>query len=71
MRMPGLSGPEFHLRATERFVFLTGDTLASGTRAFLAEPGRVNLAKPFGVDEVSRLVSERLRATAGEKAPQN
>ena len=64
VRMPGLDGPALYEEARRlhpgqerRFVFITGDTLTSGTADFLARSGVPSLAKPFRLDEVERVVS--------------
>jgi CheY-like chemotaxis protein len=64
VRMPGLDGPALYEEARRlhpgqerRFVFITGDTLTSGTADFLARSGVPSLAKPFRLDEVERVVN--------------
>jgi len=64
VRMPGLDGPALHEEARrvhpgqeQAFVFITGDTLTTGTAEFLERTGRPSLAKPFRLDEIERVVN--------------
>jgi PAS domain S-box-containing protein len=64
VRMPGLDGPALYEEARRlhpgqerRFVFITGDTLTSGTAEFIARAGVPSLAKPFRLDEIERVVN--------------
>jgi two-component system NtrC family sensor kinase len=41
-----------------RVVFVTGDTLTTASREFVAECGRPVIEKPFSPDEVRRVVAE-------------
>jgi CheY-like chemotaxis protein len=68
LRMPELDGPGLYREAVrrnpalrQRFVFLTGDTLARDTAAFLEEAGALTVSKPFSVPEIQRVVQEALR----------
>lgn len=67
LRMPVMDGPQLYREAArrqpgieERFVFLTGDTLAPEARKFLEEAGRPHLAKPFELSDVERVVARVL-----------
>ena len=66
IRMPKVDGSALY-RAIEqwqpqlvrRFLFLTGDTLSSGTREFLERTGAPSISKPFGLEEM-RLALHRV-----------
>jgi PAS domain S-box-containing protein len=69
LRMPELDGPglyrelEEHLpHLLQRMIFLTGDTLSSEAREFLATAGVARLNKPFRAAEVRRAVQQALQA---------
>ena len=67
--MPGLTGMDLHeavgrldpAQAT-RMVFMTGGAFSARARAFLADPARVWLAKPFDALELRRFVADALAA---------
>ena len=68
IKMPELDGTDLyrHLQRAghplgSRFVFITGDALGEGTRAFLRETGALCLGKPFVPDEVLRVVRQALQ----------
>jgi two-component system, NtrC family, sensor kinase len=71
-RMPVMNGQEFHSKVMEknpelarRIIFLTGDTVNEETHDFLTSAGNPNLAKPFQLATLERVVSETLaKATA-------
>ena len=70
VRMPGLDGPGLYREAArrhpgiaKRFVFLTGDALASETRQFLDESGAPSLAKPFDAAQLHRALVEACTAS--------
>ena len=63
IRMPGLDGPELYREVARcrpglerRIVFVTGDTMNPTTRQFLEQTGASSVSKPFGIDEIRRLV---------------
>ncbi len=65
IRMPDLDGRAFYQEIEERWpgqaervVFITGDTLASALREFVAESGRPVIEKPFLPNDVRRVVAE-------------
>ena len=65
IRMPDLDGRALYEeivrrwpRQAGRVVFVTGDTLASALRDFVAESGRPVIEKPFLPSEVRRVVAE-------------
>ena len=65
IRMPDLDGRAFYQQVEARWpsragrvVFVTGDTLASSLRDFVAESGRRVLEKPFLPSDVRRVVAE-------------
>ena len=65
IRMPGMSGLEFHAqvrardrRQAERFLFLTGDPNAPATQAFMAQSGSLCLRKPFRQSELRAKMEE-------------
>lgn len=71
-RMPDLSGRDFYRRIcsdfpgfTHRTLFLTGDTLADETQAFLASTGNPYLTKPFRVTEIQGIIEQ---AVAGAES---
>ena len=51
-----------------RMIFVTGDSINVTTRRFLEETGAASLGKPFGIDEIRRLVHAH-PASIGEDAP--
>lgn len=68
VRMPQLSGPEFHAwlslarpEDVARLVFTTGDASADGVAEFLRASHCVVLEKPFDLDELWD-IAERLRS---------
>ena len=75
MKMPGMSGAEFYRTVAQnlpgverRMIFVTGDSMNVTTRRFLEETGAASLGKPFGIDEIRRLVHAH-PASIGEDAP--
>ncbi len=63
IKMPGLGGAELYHELARcqpglerRIVFVTGDTMNPTTRQFLQQTGALNVSKPFGLDEIRRLV---------------
>ena len=48
-------------RVRDRFVFITGDTLAPETPRFIAQTGVLTLNKPFLTAQVRRVVQQVLR----------
>ncbi|HKP65108.1 MAG TPA: PAS domain S-box protein, partial [Casimicrobiaceae bacterium] len=65
IRMPDLDGRALYQeiarrwpRQAERVVFITGDTLASALREFVAASGRPVIEKPFSPNDVRRVVAE-------------
>ncbi|HET9314270.1 MAG TPA: response regulator [Vicinamibacteria bacterium] len=66
-KMPVMDGQGFfsqlerrHPALCRRIAFLTGDVLSADKRTFLAETGAPMLMKPFGLDEVRRVVNPLL-----------
>lgn len=64
VRIPGLHGPELleelriHApRAAESIVFMTGDTITRTIRDFIQSTGRPSLTKPFGRDQLQKLLA--------------
>lgn len=69
LKMAGMNGKEFYAHLctakpwlAERVIFVTGDTVGSGTRSFLNEAGRPYLAKPFSLDELHSVIVAALQA---------
>jgi two-component system NtrC family sensor kinase len=67
VRMPELDGPALyreverrHPSLSQRFAFVTGDTLSADTARVLEATGVPRLSKPFVLDEVRRIVQELL-----------
>ena len=65
LRMPGMSGTDFHGRVLERwpeladsFVLVTGDTMAIETSALLERSDMRVMRKPFSLEQLRTLVSE-------------
>jgi two-component system NtrC family sensor kinase len=63
MKMPGLDGQHFYTSLErsgnplrERFLFVTGDTIAAQTREFLERNHLPHVAKPFRVEELTEKV---------------
>jgi PAS domain S-box-containing protein len=73
IRMPELDGPSLYWelerrdpRLMGRMIFLTGDTLSTGTREFLEKTGAPCLAKPFALKDVREIVQQVLRSLGSE-----
>ncbi|MBI3456965.1 MAG: response regulator [Candidatus Rokubacteria bacterium] len=69
LRMPELDGrgvfrelERAQPQLARRVIFLTGDTLDPETTRFVQETGAPSLSKPFGLDEVRRVVQRTLTA---------
>jgi CheY-like chemotaxis protein/anti-sigma regulatory factor (Ser/Thr protein kinase) len=69
MMMPGMSGRELHRRIAhahpsleQRFVFITGGSLAVELDAFLASAGVVWLSKPFKIEQLDALIAQVVSA---------
>jgi CheY-like chemotaxis protein len=67
LMMPDLTGMDLHTELARvrpdqaaRMVFMTGGTFTERAYRFLAEPGRVQLQKPFRHDQLLSLVEARL-----------
>jgi CheY-like chemotaxis protein len=76
MKMPGLDGQHFYesLRRAgnplrERFLFVTGDIVASQTREFLERNQLPHVAKPFRVEELTEKVHRVLECKVLREAP--
>jgi signal transduction histidine kinase/CheY-like chemotaxis protein len=76
MKMPGLDGQNFYkslVRAgnpiSERFLFVTGDTVAAQTREFLERNHLPHVAKPFRVEELTEKVHRVLESKLVRAAP--
>jgi two-component system NtrC family sensor kinase len=68
LRMPELDGPglyrELERRQPEllgRLIFVTGDTLAPETRAFVARTGALTVSKPFAPEEIRKAIQQAMR----------
>jgi two-component system NtrC family sensor kinase len=68
LRMPGLDGPSLYAEVTrrmpelaDRFVFMTGDMLSLQTQEFLEKMNSPRLAKPFGIEDVRRVLAQLQR----------
>src|SRR5688572_12575748 len=66
-RMPHMNGDEFYHKAiakrpefTNRFVFLTGDTMSEETQLFLSKHARPHLSKPFDLETAVEIITEVL-----------
>jgi PAS domain S-box-containing protein len=73
VRMPELDGPSLYSelerrdpRLLRRMIFLTGDTLSPGTRAFLEKTGAPCLSKPFALSDVREIVQRVLQTEERE-----
>jgi two-component system NtrC family sensor kinase len=67
IRMPEIDGTRLYRMASEknlalsqRFVFLTGDTVSAETKAFLQTVGTPHIAKPFHLSSVEEVVTKIL-----------
>jgi len=65
LKMPGTCGGELYTfikdkypELANRIVFVTGDTKSRDSLDFLNLTGRPRLIKPFGLDELKRVVAE-------------
>jgi PAS domain S-box-containing protein len=76
-RMPVMNGQEFYRKVrlknpalADRIIFLTGDTVAEDTHAFLEETGNLHLAKPFQIAGLEEAIQQILAVGADvEKSP--
>jgi len=66
LMMPNASGIEIHdsMAAMSRdqaskIVFMTGGAFTDASRQFLAQPGRIHIAKPFSAETIRSMVAER------------
>ena len=61
LMMPEMNGMELYahlpVRYRDRLVFVTGGAFTPQARAFLAEPGRVRLDKPFSEEQLRRAIA--------------
>jgi signal transduction histidine kinase/CheY-like chemotaxis protein len=76
MKMPGLDGQHFYKSLErsgnplrERFLFVTGDTIAAHTREFLERNHLPHVAKPFRVEELTEKVHGVLAIAARHQPP--
>jgi len=67
IKMPGINGRELYEKMLSidpeiipRVIFTTGDTLGMETREFLKKGNKRYITKPFGVEELKKLVTEVL-----------
>jgi signal transduction histidine kinase/ActR/RegA family two-component response regulator len=75
IKMPGLGGCELYARLEDiapemcrRILFITGDTLSSGTSAFLQHRDLPHLDKPFTMVELTRAMEQILNEDADKEA---
>jgi PAS domain S-box-containing protein len=68
IKMPGQDGRDFYRRlteidpgASERVIFMTGDSMNAETREFLRQTGRPCIKKPFTIVELNAAVSNVLK----------
>jgi two-component system NtrC family sensor kinase len=76
MKMPGLDGQNFYKSLEragnplhERFLFVTGDTVAAQTQEFLRRNDLPHVAKPFRVEELAEKVHRVLESKVRREAP--
>jgi signal transduction histidine kinase len=69
--MPDVSGPEFYARVAERWpeltprlVFMTGGAFTPGTIAFMKSVPTEVLTKPFALDDLKRIVRDRVQGVS-------
>ena len=74
IRMPGMSGMELYARVLEkspamanRIIFITGDTMGTDVKAFLAKNNLAYLAKPFDIEALK----EKVDIILGAGQPEN
>jgi signal transduction histidine kinase/ActR/RegA family two-component response regulator len=67
VRMPGMSGIDLYKRlsaegsqATNRFLFITGDTVSEDTKGFLESNRIAYLEKPFEIEELLEAIQQEL-----------
>ena len=73
LKMPGLSGDALYERVAEerpemtrRFVFISGDTANTESRAFVALTGRPLITKPFSIAEIQDILAEWVKRRTEE-----
>lgn len=73
LMMPVMDGMELYAELAAsvpeqaaRIVFLTGGAFSSGARAFLASIANPSVEKPFSIQSLRELISERLQSPVGE-----
>jgi two-component system NtrC family sensor kinase len=71
VKMPGMSGFDLYDAVQQhdsdlanRVIFVTGDILASGTQARIAQTGNPYIAKPFAIERVQGVVRALLQSDA-------
>jgi len=71
LRMPELDGRAFYTRLLQQYpalcqrvIFLTGESSAADSRAFLAQCGRPWLAKPYAIAALRCTIQQVLQSTA-------
>jgi FixJ family two-component response regulator len=76
MKMPGLVGQHFYKSLEhagnplhERFLFVTGDTVAAQTQEFLRRNDLPHVAKPFRVEELAEKVHRVLESKVRREVP--
>lgn len=74
IKMPEMDGQELYQWATEnvpdlarRIVFTTGDLLSGSTHDFIHGGGHTCLAKPFGIQEIARVIHEKMMGIGEEE----
>ncbi len=67
VKMPGMDGPTLYQEAKrmdqrlgERFIFISGDSVAPKTRTYLSRVGNPCLAKPFNPDDLEEQLQKML-----------
>ena len=71
LKMPDMDGKELYNfigskypELANRVAFITGDTSSQSTLGFLKLTGRLNLAKPFVLDTLRKVVAREIKAVS-------
>ena len=75
VKMPGMDGPslfkavrEIDPAMTDRFIFISGDSINPSTQGYLSELGKPYLSKPFNLEELEALLQTVLQTERPQAA---
>ncbi|MDX2225691.1 MAG: ATP-binding protein [Verrucomicrobiae bacterium] len=72
IKMPNIGGVDIFKQLSEdhrkRVIFITGDYVSAGTKEFISSSGQPFVAKPFGLRELGRAITDLLNAMGSKSA---